>query len=170
MAASSTNFPKEQRRKKKHQTPGHALKSSLRQAAAQKRLTVGLNNCVNKLKRNPETVMVCLMLRNPATQGKAKDQVGCNIQQTLLQAFCAESRISVMQVLENAALSRLVGQLAGKLKVEDADGCWQDGPVDCSILIIEHPEGSPSAEDLAWATACQDGHLDLRTTNNFPTG
>lgn len=81
--------------------------------------------------------MVCLLLQGSMTTGKVKDEVGCNIQHTLLQAFCAESRISIVRVLASADLMRLVGQLAGKMKTEASHSCCQEGPTDCSLLVIE---------------------------------
>ena len=82
--------------------------------------------------------MVCLLLQGFTAAGKVKDEVGCNIQHTLLQAFCAESRISIVRVLASADLMRLVGQLAGKMEIKASDGCCQEAsPTDCSLLVIE---------------------------------
>ncbi|KAK7483457.1 hypothetical protein BaRGS_00025256 [Batillaria attramentaria] len=165
MAASSAKFMKE-KRKRRFSGPGYALRASLRQAAAQRRLTVGLNRCVNMLKRNPEKVMVCLLLRSaPSASG---DQAVSNIQHTLLKAFCTENHISIVHVCGDMSLMRLVGRLAGRT-VDDGQELCSDSLEDCSLILIEHPSGAPSSEDLTWAAACHGGHLDIQASGHMPS-
>lgn len=113
------------------------------------------------LKRQPEKVMVCLLL---GSQAARKDQAVSNIQHTLLKAFCTENRISIVHINADGSLMRLVGQLAGCAVEEE-----QDDLADCSLIVIEHPSGAPSAEDLAWAAACQGGQLDVRSAGHIPS-
>ncbi|KAL8580547.1 hypothetical protein ACOMHN_057990 [Nucella lapillus] len=174
MAAHAEKGFREKHRRKHHQTPAHALKASLRQAAAQKRLTVGLDSCVNKLKRNPESVMVCLLLQGPASSEKVPDKAASNIQHMLLQAFCTENYINLVRLVPDAALMRLVQQLAGKVmmvkkKDEDTETSFQKDPSNCSLLLIQYPEGAVSSEDKLWLAACVGGQLDILTTGHLPS-
>ncbi|XP_076441161.1 growth arrest and DNA damage-inducible protein GADD45 beta-like [Babylonia areolata] len=154
---------------RRRQTPARALKASLRQAAAQTRLTVGLSECVNKLKRNPDSVKVCLLLQGPASDGKVPDTAASNIHHTLLQAFCVENRIDLVRVMADVGLMRLVRQLAGKIQKDSGSrACLQEGPADCTLLLLQHPEGAPSPEDKLWREACIGGHLDVLTSGHFP--
>lgn len=156
---SSSPKPVKDKRKRYQLSVDHSLRASLRQATAQKRLTVGLDRCINILTRNPEAVMVCLLLQG--SPGITKDLTIRNIQHILLKAFCAENRINTVQVAVDLSFLRFVCQLAGR-SAEVAAGDKTDG-ADYNLILIEHHSGGPSREDLIWTAACQDGHLDIRT-------
>jgi hypothetical protein len=68
-----------------------------------------------------------------------RDHVVNKIQHTLLQAFCVENHISMVHVVADAALMRLVGRLAGRLRKEeeDVDNACHHSLLDVSVLLFE---------------------------------
>lgn len=83
--------------------------------------------------RNPEAVMVCLLLQG--SPGITKDLTIRNIQHILLKAFCAENRINTVQVAVDLSFLRFVCQLAGR-SAEVAAGDKTDG-ADYNLILIE---------------------------------
>jgi len=69
-----------------------AVMTVLRKAQAEKRLTCGLLPAIKLLEMDPESALFCIMPQS--SQGNA----ALHIQTVLLQAFCYENDIHIIQV------------------------------------------------------------------------
>ncbi|PVD23034.1 hypothetical protein C0Q70_16296 [Pomacea canaliculata] len=173
---SSSPKPVKDKRKRYQLSVDHSLRASLRQATAQKRLTVGLDRCINILTRKDEyyNESASFALQKPRGSYGLSPAARLtwnnqrlnysNIQHILLKAFCAENRINTVQVAVDLSFLRFVCQLAGR-SAEVAAGDKTDG-ADYNLILIEHHSGGPSREDLIWTAACQDGILCPHTGKN----
>lgn len=78
-----------------------AVLTVLRKAQAEKRLTCGLLPAIKLLEMDPESALFCIMPQS--SQGNA----ALHIQTVLLQAFCYENDIRIIQVSISETLTLL---------------------------------------------------------------
>ncbi|PSN37599.1 hypothetical protein C0J52_14514 [Blattella germanica] len=99
-----------------------AVLTVLRRAQIEKRLTCGLLPAIKLLETDPESALFCIMPQS--TQGDAT----LHIQTVLLQAFCYENDIHIIQVDSAEKLGDLVS------------GGKHDGPrLDSSCVLVHQP-------------------------------
>ncbi|CAG5124318.1 unnamed protein product [Candidula unifasciata] len=109
-------------------TMSHTLKTCIKQAFKRKGLTCGMTSCGELLHRYPGTVMFCIL---PST-----DNVSVHIHQMLIQAFCRENGIIIIELDDEAKLATLISKLMDRIHgvriLGNAD--------DTSCVLLQYPK------------------------------
>lgn len=88
---------------------GRTVSGVLEHARLENRLVCGLVSAVATLERNPEDVLVCVL---PSAPGDA----AAHMQQVLLQAYCYENYVPVIQVDSSEKLAEACGMARTRKK------------------------------------------------------
>lgn len=104
----------------------------LLRAREDNRITSGVVDCANKLEHEPEMIMLCLLPNGTS------DDISVSIQHKLIEAYCWENDIHVIEMPNSEKLSELVN---GK----DSDQkTVKENPVtspsyDCTCVLVDFP-------------------------------
>ncbi|XP_069702632.1 growth arrest and DNA damage-inducible protein GADD45 alpha [Periplaneta americana] len=113
-------------------TVSKAVMAVLRRAQAENRLTCGLLPAIKLLEMDPDSALFCIMPQS--SQGNA----ALHIQTVLLQAFCYENDIHIIQVDSSEKLGDIV---TGK----------DNGPrLDTSCVLVHQPWATDQPELSKW--------------------
>ncbi|XP_041971369.1 growth arrest and DNA damage-inducible protein GADD45 alpha [Aricia agestis] len=99
------------------------IRSMLRRAAVEKRLTIGLLPAIQHLSKNCEGALFCVTTE--ATPGDS----ATHMQEVLLQAFCVENDIYVIKVDSEVKLKKILG--------------FCKTPLDFSCILVHYPYADP---------------------------
>ncbi|XP_059162828.1 growth arrest and DNA damage-inducible protein GADD45 gamma-like [Physella acuta] len=115
---------------------GHTIRTCVKQAIRRQGLTCGMKACGELLQSNPGNVMMCVLPTDC-------NNISIHIHQTLIQAFCKENNILVVELKDDTALATLISKLS-----EGRYGHKVNGrPDDTSCLLLQYPKRGPSKED-----------------------
>lgn len=110
---------------------GRALRAALTKARVERRLVCGLYPAIAHLEKSPEEVVLCVL---PTTR---PGDATTHIQAVLLQAFCYENCIPVIQVDSSEKLANYCG-VSTKIK---------DTSQHCNCAIVTRDNTLPLTED-----------------------
>lgn len=102
---------------------GRALRAALTKARVERRLVCGLYPAITHLEKSPEEVVLCVL---PTTR---PGDAATHIQAVLLQAFCYENCIPVIQVDSSEKLANYCGSSS---KIKDTSHC------NCAIVTRDN--------------------------------
>lgn len=121
-------------------TTGKALRSVLLRAKFESRLVVGLSAAIDQLSRQPANTMFCVVV------SPQKQDSGNHLQKVLLNAFCFENDIYMVQVENSDKLRRLINT-----------------PNCTSCVLVQMPTGrANSSSEEALVDYCEE-HWDAPT-------
>ncbi|RUS75390.1 hypothetical protein EGW08_016852 [Elysia chlorotica] len=109
---------------------GINLLTCIKQAHRKRHLICGMTACAEQLKRDPETVMMCIL---PEDSGN----VAANIHQMLIEAFCRENFVPILKTTEPHKMDTLINKLNDKKDV------------DASCILLQNAKLGPSKQDEA---------------------
>lgn len=101
---------------------GQCIKTVLRRACVEKRLTIGLLPAIQYLSKNCNGALFCLTAEAPPGDSAT------HMQDVLLQAFCVENDIHVIKVDCETKLRRMLGYCS---------------PMDFSCVLVHYPYTDP---------------------------
>ncbi|BFZ16305.1 hypothetical protein BsWGS_19344 [Bradybaena similaris] len=106
----------------------HTLKTCIKQAIKRKGLTCGMAPCGELLHTHPGTVMFCILPRT--------HNVSVHIHQMLIQAFCRENNIIIIELDDEAKLDALITKQTDRNRGVRVHG----NPVDTSCVMLQYPK------------------------------
>lgn len=127
---------------------GQCIKSVLRRACVEKRITVGLMPAMQYLSKNCNGALFCFTVEAPPGDSAT------HMQEVLLQAFCAENDINVIKVDSSNKLRRIIG-------------CHHH--MDFSCILVHYPYTDPFSDsqeiDMSLLTDSEKDLLDYCEEN-----
>ncbi|XP_026731231.1 growth arrest and DNA damage-inducible protein GADD45 alpha [Trichoplusia ni] len=118
------------------------IKTVLRRACAEKRLTVGLLPAIQYLSQSNNSALFCLTAEAPPGDSAT------HMQEVLLQAFCDENDIYVIKVDSEAKLRSMLG--------------CRTSTMDFGCLLIHYPYTDPFSDSQEFdLSALSDAERDL---------
>lgn len=117
---------------KKEVNLGVVVGEVLFRAREDNRITSGVFDCASKLEHEPEMIMLCLLPRDMS------DDISVSIQHKLIEAYCWENSINVIEVESSGKFSELVNGPNTDQKT------MKENPVtspsyDCTCVLVEFP-------------------------------
>lgn len=106
-------------------TVGQCIRTVLRRACVEKRLTIGLLPAIQRLSKNTNGALFCLTAAAPPGDSAT------HMQEVLLQAFCDENDIYVIKVDSETKLKRMLGCMT---------------PMDFSCILVHYPYADPFSD------------------------
>ncbi|CAH2098037.1 unnamed protein product [Euphydryas editha] len=107
-------------------TIGQCIRTVLRRACVEKRLTIGLLPAIQYLSKNTNGALFCLTAAAPPGDSAT------HMQEVLLQAFCDENDIYVIKVDSETKLKRLLGSCKTHM--------------DFSCILVHYPYTDPFSD------------------------
>ncbi|XP_075985895.1 growth arrest and DNA damage-inducible 45 [Anticarsia gemmatalis] len=118
------------------------IKTVLRRACVEKRLTVGLLPAIQYLSKNSNRALFCL-----TTEARPGDSA-THMQEVLLQAFCVENDIYVIKVDSESKLRKILGCCGSSM--------------DFSCVLVHYPYTDPFSDSQEFdLSALTDAERDL---------
>ncbi|CAH0714789.1 unnamed protein product, partial [Brenthis ino] len=102
------------------------IKTVLRRACVEKRLTIGLLPAIQYLSKNTDGALFCLTAAAPPGDSAT------HMQEVLLQAFCDENEIYVIKIDSEAKLKKILG--------------FCKTPMDFSCILVHYPYADPFSD------------------------
>ncbi|XP_026491894.1 growth arrest and DNA damage-inducible protein GADD45 alpha [Vanessa tameamea] len=125
------------------------IRTVLRRACVEKRLTIGLLPAIQYLSKNTNGALFCLTAAAPPGDSAT------HMQEVLLQAFCDENDIYVIKVDSENKLKRLLG--------------FCKTPMDFSCILVHYPYADPFSDsqeiDLSILSEAEKDLIDHCDTN-----
>lgn len=119
-----------------------SIKTVLRRACVEKRLTVGLLPAIQYLSKNSNRALFCLTAEAPPGDSAT------HMQEVLLQAFCVENDIYVIKVDSETKIRKLLG------------GCGAS--MDFSCVLVHYPYTDPFSDSQEFDfSSLSDAERDL---------
>ncbi|KAM3958042.1 growth arrest and DNA damage-inducible 45 [Aphomia sociella] len=122
---------------------GQCIKTVLRRACVEKRLTIGLLPAIQYLSKNSDGALFCLTAEAPPGDSAT------HMQEVLLQAFCTENDIYVIKVDSQLKMKKLLGRCTS---------------TDFSCVLVHYPYTDPFTDsqeiDLSILTESERDLID----------
>lgn len=123
---------------------GTALRDTLICAKKTDRVICGIYESGQKLERDPDNVMLCILPNNDT------NDVTLHIHYTLIEAFCWENEIRLIKVDSAEKLAKLLGEKKPSRPLNDNDiasgRITRNSTADFNCILVEYP-----SEDLVEA-------------------